>query len=110
MLRYATPSDELNHGPAEVSAPIQKAKVLTVLSLERYEISKRVKAFVEVQKGPQWIRQELQTYSWEHFCSLDGARDALEDFLLSVHESCDYRHTGTIITDVCQSMGSARLS
>jgi hypothetical protein len=40
-----------------------------------------VNAFVQVQRGPDWIQQGPQMYSWENFRGLDGAKDAMADFL-----------------------------
>jgi hypothetical protein len=57
-------------------SPIHKPIVLTILSIEC------VKAFVKVQKGPGWVQERPQVYSWEDLRRLDGATDAVKDFFI----------------------------
>jgi hypothetical protein len=54
----------------------QKSKLL-IVSLDPINI----KAFVQDEIQPGWVRQEFKTYTREAFCELDGGTDALKDFL-----------------------------
>lgn len=75
---HATSAENLPQSPSPtlLSSPIQKPTVLTIISLAH------INAFVEVWQSPQWIQQGPQTYSWEHFRGLNGATEAIKDFLI----------------------------
>jgi hypothetical protein len=53
-----------------------KPVVLTILSVEH------VKVFVEVQEQSGTVYQGPRTYSWEGLRKLDGAAEAVADFLI----------------------------
>jgi hypothetical protein len=76
-LVHATSSNESIRRPGQTLPPTPALgpTLHTIISLDC------VNAFVQVQRGPDWIQQGPQMYSWENFRGLDGAKDAMADFL-----------------------------